>query len=412
MHQRAMRVAVTCAVGLALAGPQLVSAAATFNPTAAVGVEYNSNLFAGAPGPGVAAGSSQADTTWLFTGGANAGFNFGKDDDVGINAVFKRLVYDRFTYLTHNEYSLGGHFAWQLGPVINVELGYTFNRYMAPFADILTTQLVLNTDHLGSVTVHVLLSPEWRLDLSPKYHELDSPLPGYPDFQLQEKSGSVSLNYLGIAQVTAGTYFTYDEGSYSQIVDATRFHETDAGLQALYKVSGFSDFVGQLGYSVRNTGPNAAGSVAATGAFVPENIAGVIGTTTAATYKLFYNRELTPKTGFTVGGYREINSFVAGANAQVNTGGVLGAHWAPDVKLKVSLDFKIERDAFVGNVVAQQNFPSRVDVVSVTNAEVKYTALPWLNARAYMTYSDRNSNYQGASYTGWILGFQVTGRLP
>jgi hypothetical protein len=399
-----MRVAATCAFGMALGGSQLASAATTFVPYATAGAEYDSNVFAGV-------GAPQGEELFHIIGGMAADYQSGQND-VGVNAAITRLIYDHLVGLDNTEYNLGGHLTWHFGPVISTDINYTYNHFMAPFAQTLTTQLEMDTDQLGSVALHVAMTPEWRLDLTPMIHEADLPLPGYQEFHLQEKVGTAALNYLGLGRTTVFVSGTYTDGDYTGIPDATKYQGTDMALGAVYKVTGLSDFNGQVGYTVRDTQLNPAGNVPVVGGAAPLGAAaGLAGTTEAVTYRLYYDRQLTAKTGFSVGAYRAINSYVAGANAEVGTGGELDLRWLPDAKFNVAMVFKVEQDTFVGNVVVQQNFPNRADLQGTTNFQVTYSALAWLSARAYVTYTDRTSNFAQANYVGWILGLELTGKL-
>ena len=72
------------------------------------------------------------------------------------------------------------------------------------------------SDQFGSL--RMLVTPRWRVDLRPTWHDFESPLPAYPEFGFQETGGSVGLNYLGIQKLTAGIRADYVNGSYHHIV--------------------------------------------------------------------------------------------------------------------------------------------------------------------------------------------------
>lgn len=407
--------AVTCSFGIAMAGSQTALAVTTFTPYAGTGVEHSSNVFdvpASQPPFGAFGDNTLGDTIEHLTGGATADFRMGQND-FGLNGEFRHYWYDHFTALSHSEFTLGGHAEWHFGPVFDLYASYNINRYMAPFAQTLATQLEIDTDKTGLVTLRMLMSPQWRLDLTPKEHDQSLPLPGYPDFDLHEKWLSAALNYLGIARTTAGLTADYVKGTYSQIAAATKYDQKSVGLSAIYKVTDLSDFNARLGYTVRDTEPNPAGSLplVAGEPGIAAGFVGAVGRTGETTGMLFYDRQVTAKTGLSFGIFREIDSYVAGANAEVGTGGELEVRWDPDVKFAVELSLRTEEDKFPGAVVTQQNFNNRVDVLHTVQLQVKYFALDWLTMRPYFTYMQRTSNYQLANFSATTVGIELNAKL-
>jgi len=380
----------------------------TFTPFAAVGVEYNTNVFA-VPSylPPFAANGNTALGSAIerYLIGATASFAWERDE-LRLSAQGERFEYNTFSEIDHYESKLDALFNYHLGPVVDGSLEYTQARYMAPFADILTAQLELNTDKAATGIARILITPEWRLDLRPTWHELDTPLPDFPNFGLRETVGEVALNYLGINRLAAGLMVQYGDGSYHDIVAATRYHQTTEQLTANYAVTGLSSFNGQVGFTQRNSSYVNPSEALGTGA----NVAGLaVGRTTAFTGALGFHRELSVKTSVDLGVFREIDSYVAGANSEVATGGTVKIKWDPDVKISVSLSFKYARDAIQGNLVTA-DFVDRTDRPMSGLMDLTWKARPWLTFRPYVEWDKRSSNYDLANYTATIYGIELTAR--
>jgi len=384
-----------------------VLAVTDLSPYAIVGAEHNSNVFSRPSGQPPFAGTGNTelgDTVVRYVVGATADFGWGLDD-LRLNAEGRRLDYNRFNVLNHDEHKLAADLDWHFGSVVETTFDFLQTRIMSALADTLSDQLELQTDRSVSSTVRILVTPQWRVDLQPRWHQLDSPLPLYPDFGLQESAAAASINYLGIAKLTAGLRFEYLDGAYHHILAATNYHQNTEQLTASYAVTGLSSFDGQVGYTQRDSSlrnPADAASVGGPG--------GVSGTTTALTGALGFHRELTVKTSVNLRVFREIDSYVAGANSQIGTGGEASLTWKPDVKFAVSLRYRQMTQNIEGNLQIA-NFINRSDRVHTGALEVSYFATSWLTFRPYVTHDERSSNFAQARYTSTLFGIDLTGRL-
>ena len=404
--RRGHAVRASAAAAACLAGIPCAHAVTTFAPLATAGVVYDSNVFAVpsfAPPFAGSGNTALGDTIEHYVVGATATFGW-ENDDLKLTAQGERFEYHHFDELDHNEYKLDGLFDWNLGPIIDGTLEYTQWRYMAPFADILSTQLELNTDRTALGTARILIAPEWRLSLQPKWHELESPLPDFPDFGLHETYGTATLEYLGVAKLAAGVLVQYGEGTFHDIADATRYHQTSEQLTAHYAVTGLSSFSGQVGFTQRDSSyidPAAATAVPGGGA------AGAAGKTSALTGSLGLHRVLSVKTSVDLIALREVDSFVGGANPEVTTGGEADVKWDPDVKISVTLRYRYTVAKIEGDIVANE-FANRTDHPQVGTLDVFYKATPWLTIRPYLERDQRTSNYALANYTTMIYGIEFT----
>jgi hypothetical protein len=289
---------------------------------------------------------------------------------------------------------------------VDGSLVYEQSHIMESLADTLSEQLELQTDRSATGTARILITPEWRFDVVPSWHELDSPLPLYPQFGLQENAGAVALDYLGISKLVAGLKVKYTDGSFHDILGATRYHQTTSELTADYAVTGLSAFTGELGYTTRTSSLVNPADEAIIG-----TEGGVIGRTDAVTGSLGLRRQLSVKTRVTLTLFREVDSYVAGANSEIGTGADLALTWEPDVKFSVALHYRQETQSIQGGLVIANGFVDRTDHPRIGQLEVKYHITKWLTLRPYYTRDERTSNLAEANYTSNIVGIDLTARF-
>lgn len=384
------------------------SALTDFSPYALVGVEHNTNVFARPSDvpPFASSGNTQlGDTFERYVAGLDAWFAWSREK-LSLEASGERFEYGRFDALDHYEHKLDGRFDWHLGSLLDGVFEYTDSRQMQALADTLSDQLELQNDRSATATVRTLVTPRWRIDVAPKWHELDSPLPQYPNFGLREKGAAGSLNYLGINKLTAGVRVEYTDGSYHQIVAATKYHQTTTQATADYAVTGLSSFTGQLGYTTRSNSlvdPAEAPTGSA-------GLGGVVGNTSALTGLLGFRRQLSVKTSLSLSVFREVDSYVAGANSELGTGGDATLTWDPDVKFSIAAHYRHATQSIKGTL-AIADFQNRTDHSNIADLYVKYHVTRWLTLRPYVSRDQRSSNFKQADYTSVRFGVDLTARL-
>jgi hypothetical protein len=407
------RLGVAAAASWLAAAAQPAVAATTFSPFATLEYEHDSNVFmipSLYPAYTAAGITALGDSILAYEAGLESRLDWGPDS-LTLTAQATRDQYDRFSFLDHTEYRFHGDYLWRLGSIVDGNASYVQTRYMAPFTDTLSTYLLLDTERTGDVAVRVLMTPEWRLDLTPEVHQLDTPVPGFANFGLREKIGIAGLDYLGFGKLTAGVRFTYDSGRYTGIEDATRYDQRAADLTASYRVSGFSSFNASAGYTSRDSELNPAGSVAAPQSGVAvTGYAGTVGTTSSATGSLTYLRQFTGKTSASLTLFRTVNSYTAGANPEIGTGGAVGVSWKADPKFTLGLQYSLVRDQIRGGLIVV-NTSNRTDRTQFARFEVRYAALSWLTIRPYATWQKATSTLTLGNYSATIVGVDVTGRL-
>jgi len=405
-----------------LGSPQLVMADATYKLGATAGVDYNSNLFDIAKGVPLPEGvSTRYDTIQDYSASGEANLT----DPVGsilLQAKATRFDYEHNSYLAHTEETFGGLLRWHPGTVFDLQLQYGYERAMAPFAQTLTTALALDTSQSISAVIGVNLTPVWRLELNPTDHIMDTPLLGlspgpgqpvvnFPNFNLEEKGGSVSLNYLGQAHMTAGLQLSYADGVFSQIAEATKYTQYGIAFLAKYKVNDLSNLTATIGYTSRNTVANPAGSLTGgdLGGLI-ENFVGDVGKTGGLTGNIAYTHTLSPKTTIDLNAFRNLVTYIAGANTMLATGVSADVTWRPDSKFDFTVGGQWEEDDFLGQVIGEP-ISSRVDHAYSAHLRMHYAVFPWLYIGPNITYTERDSNYALAGYSGYDAGVYVSATL-
>jgi hypothetical protein len=399
-----------CIVAICAVRTPPASAVTQWIPIATGGVEYNSNVFSlpGGTVPTTPPGNTQlGDVIGTVLGGINTDSLWG-GDHLQLNLQGERFDYAHFTALSHNEYRLGGNFDWFSGPLLDGTLSFTQARTMTAPADTLSEQLEIQVDKVATATFRLGLTPVWRLDFAPRWHQLESPLPDYPDFGLHEAFAAASLNYLGIAKLTAGARFEYGDGIYHGIVGATRYHQTTAGFTAQYAVTGLSSFNGQVGYTNRNSSFVNPADAAAT---IPVAAGGgTIGTTSTLTGSLGVHRQISVKTSVDFKLFREVDSYVAGANSEIGTGGSISAQWSPDFRFDIAARYSMETEDIQGDL-ATFNVLNRTDHVRSAGLDVRYHATHWLTLRPYFSRDQRSSSLYLANYSMNQVGLDLIAKF-
>ncbi len=381
-------------------------AAVDFNPFATVSIQHNSNVFARAedqPPFSNLGNTALGDTIEQYTAGANAIFAFGRDS-LTLSAQGSKFDFNRFDTLNHYEGKFGGLLLFHLGTGVEGDFNYLQSRQMASLADTLAQQLEIQNEKKASAELKFRLNPRWRFNVAPSWHDFESPLPQYPLFGYTERAGAGQLEYQTTQKFSAGLREEYLKGDFHDIAAATRYHQTNTQLTANYAVTGFSTFDGNVGYSRRqdeliNPGDVNAPAVGGKG----------VGTTSALTGALGYNRRLSSKTSFDLRIFRQVESYVAGANSEISTGAEGGVKWDPDMRFSISMRYRYSTQSIQGALITA-NFFGRVDHTRDALLNVEYRPFFWLTVRPYVIRQDRSSNFHEANFNATVVGIDFTAR--
>lgn len=389
---------------IGLAGSRVAGAVTDLNPSASVDISHSSNIFQLPGKEQLPPGFSYQDTVTRYIVGGTADFDWGPDK-LALNAQGSRVKYTQNGSLNHYESVFGGKFDWFSGPVLSATVDYSQSRTNTPPGNTLSQELLVQTDHIARGTFRFLLTPKWRLDVEPLWHKLDSPLPLYPEFGYNETGVGGALLYTSMARLWSGVRFSYLDGSYHHIVDATRYNQKIVEATSNYSVTRITAFDFRAGYTWRSSSlvnpADADPAVAGNGQF---------GTTSGFTGSIGLTHRVTIKTGINFKVFREVSSFGAGANSDVSTGVEGGVKWDPDFRFTVDGHYRYARETIEG-VQAITGFDGRSDRTNGYGLGVQYHAFKWLNLRSYVERTSRNSNLARAGYNATLVGIIFTVQL-
>lgn len=379
--------------------PAAARAELTTVPYGAAQYEYDSNVFAlssRADARALDGSGRRADEVLRAIAGLETSYQWDRQK-LRAQAEGRRLIYQHFDQLDHNEYLLGAGLDLKLFTSAEGTLDFRQERRQVAYADRQTTQRELERERDASGDFKVLVAPEWRVDAGARTRKLDSPLPLFPGFGLTETYGSLGLDYLGVSKVTAGVLVEYGEGSFRGVPDAASYRQETAEATATYAASGLSAFNAKLGYTrFENIGGN--GGAGGGGAGQSSGFAGSLG----------YTRTVSAKTDLNLQAFRRTESYSAGANAVTDTGFSVGGNWRPTDKLAAAVNYEYVRSSYqiLGSTTGA-TASGRRDHGQATSLSLSYQMLRWLALRTFGEYRARTSNTAFESYNEAIAGAEL-----
>jgi hypothetical protein len=393
--KRVFAVGLTALMTLLVGG--ISQAGSVFLPYASEQYEHNSNIFA-LPNSAAAAVANQGDPT-LGDSDLRTVAGFEEDYLWDRQRLYGTLEgryirYDHFDQLSHTEYLAKVGLDWKLLSVFDGSFLGSQERFMAPFAERDTqTALAINLERhaIGKLNYH--LSPEWRLETSVDYHDLDAPVQGFPDYGLTETTGLVALKYLGISNLTYGISADYIDGKYRNAPLLGTYNQTDINLTMAYAATGLSSFDGSVGHSQRDQGLNQ-------------------GNISAITGELGYKRKFSGKTSIQVTYLRAVNSYIGAGGSELDSTANITLNYQPTFKTGMSFGFQEVWSTFTGQTIPGSDVLGRRDRSPAATFKLNYQATRWLLVQPYVNYQRRTSNDEFFSYSGTIIGIQVLAKKP
>jgi len=371
--------------------PFAVDAKTTFEPFAEVQYEYNSNLFeeSGDREALEQRGTEErSDSAVTGVAGFRSGFEWSRQQ-LQFDAEGRRVEYDRFSSVDHDEHRIAAAYLWRLGSVLDGDIRYTNERRLASFADLDTSLPSLQRERNLEAGANLMVTPKWRVEAGGGRHWLELPLPEYPSFQLVEDKADLALKYVGFASVSAGILVQYVEGEYSGVPDASSFDETTVQFTAEYVRDEQNRVNGSLGYSSRQEDSTGQDTYGLTGS-------------------LGYTRAISGKTSFSAELFRRVSSYSAGANSLTETGVSTGLVWRPSGKTRVEGQYLWTRSVFEQDSISGASAQAgRQDYRSSVRLDVGWDARRWLNLALFGEYRDRHSDQPDQGYNANIVGLRV-----
>ena len=383
-----------------------VPAIGTFVPYGGVQYEYNSNLFAlsssesvqtpttGLPPillPPADTGERRSDQTIRYLAGLETSLQLGQQKLRG-KLEGRRLEFDHFTRLDHDEYLFGGGLDWRLGSIVDGIIEYRQERRMAAFAERDSTALSMELERIARADVGLAFHPDWRAEAGVRARDFDSPLDDVPDFGLKENAINAAIKYLAEDTLTAGVFVEFLEGEFKGTENPAEFEQQTAALTASYLISGFTRVGAEIGYTQRedDTGDDS-------------ELSGVTGA-------LSYHRELSGKTSVDAQVFRRVGSYVGGASSEKQTGAAIGINWSPTAKILVNLAYQ-RGQSELSETQDSSSVPDRDDDLQTASVQIRYSLLPWLSLRPYGLYQERDSSNAPDSFHATTAGIEFLARF-
>ena len=371
---------------LLLVWPGAAFALAKFSPYAFGGATYHSNVFyfSGDDEARVFTGDDRQDDRIVHYGaGLDLAYEWGQQK-LHASGLARQLDFGHFEQLDHDEYAFDLGFAWKLGSAVDGSFDYDQERRMAPFAERNSTELVLETAREGAARFNLAVTPEWRIESGLIASELQSPLPEFPDFALEEETVALAVKYLGAGLAAWGLASEYGQGEFRGVPGGGDFDETKLELTMDYTVPDLTGLSARAGATRRD--------------------AGIGDPRTEFTGALGYYRQLSAKTVFKTGVFRRVESFVGGPTAVLETGAELELNWQASDKTSVFGSYEYAHGEF------QQAFADspgdRIDRTHTVALNLSYKALPWLSIRPNLRHQRRASNVDLESHRASIGGIE------
>jgi hypothetical protein len=384
----------------ALAVVSIFAAAAhgqtTFLPYASTQYEHNNNVFY-LPNSSAAVSNNGdptlGDSDLRTVAGTDLNFLWGRQRFYS-TLEGRYIDYDHFSYLNHSEYLAKAGLDWKLLTAFDGTFLGSIERVMQPFAQRNTqTELAINLDRNVIGKVNFRITPEWRLETSVAYHDLDSPIQDFPEYGLTETTSHVAIKYLGFSNLTYGVSADYLDGEYRNAPTPGTYYQTNLDLTMTYAASGLSSFNGAVGHTQRDQGQGQ-------------------GNISALTGDLGYTRRLTGKTSLHVDLTRAVNSYIGAGGSEIDSTASLQLNYQPTFKTGMTFGYQYTWSKFEAQTVPGSDIVGRKDRLPGATFKLNYQALRWLLIQPYATYQRRSSNEEDFNFSSTIIGIQILAKRP
>ena len=367
-----------------------------FLPYASEQYEHNSNVFALPNSSAAVAASGDptlGDSDLRTVAGFEEDYLWNRQRLYG-TLEGRYIEYDHFGYLSHYEYLAKVGLDWKLFSALDGTFLGSQERLMAPFANRDTqTQLAIDLDRHAIGKLNFRISPEWRLETSVDYHNLDAPVQDFPDYGLTETTSHAAVKYLGFSNLTYGISTDYIDGRYRNAPVIGTYNQTDVDLTMTYAASGLSTFNGAVGHTQRDQGLNQ-------------------GNISAVTGQLGYTRRFSGKTSIHVDYTRAVNSYIGAGGSELDSTVNATLNYQPTYKTGLVFGFQEIWSDFIGQTIPGSDVLGRRDRSPAASFKLNYQVLRWLLIQPYASYQRRSSSNEIFSYSGTIIGIQILAKKP
>lgn len=382
-----------------------------FVTSAGAAYEHNSNIFlipAASLTPAPYFGTQHASPTETYTGDLISTYQW-SEQKLGIELQGRKLNFDNFSDLNHDEYKIRGDLDLASGSTVEAKIGAVRERHQVPFTEVVTSQLLLETESRGKAGLVIPIYSRWRLEADAAIKQDDSPRPGSPDLRLNESSGKLGVKYNEHGDVFLGLTSEYLKGHFSGVGTGIAnvapgsevdYHQLQTAIVAERKTSKTDSMHAEVGYTTRSQNPDT-------------------GTLHLVTGDLSYLREITGKTAIDLGVSREANVYITSTGAVIDNTAHAGVQWHATGKATVKILQRWVRSKYpdwYGAIATPTSTTlysgERDDTARETRFEIEFAPIPQIIIRPYVRLDDRDSNFVEFRYNATVYGIEIRGQVP
>ncbi|HEX5757528.1 MAG TPA: hypothetical protein VFY12_14415 [Arenimonas sp.] len=381
---------LTLAVAIELCWSPAASAQVQVSPYVATQIEYDSNIF-DLPERSESGNTAIGDLVLKGLVGTEFEWTLGQQR-LHAKLEQRRIEYQHLTELDHSESLFDLGLDWRRGSLLDGTLRYRRERRMAAFTDRIITDLAIETEREAGASVNLAVSPRWRLESAFESRQLRSPLPEFPQFQLEEDTSQLGVRYQVDDVVAAGIVFETIHGEYSGQINAPSFEQSSVSLVAARTVPGLMQIDATLGYTRRKDDDSTgAGQSVVTGS-------------------LGYQRELSGKTSLRLNAFRRLRSNTAGTDGVEEFGLDATLRWQLTQKSALDATYQWTNSDY-GNNGPFESGAARRDQMHQFKLTGTWHARPWLALRPFVGYQQRTANQPLFRFSGYTVGFAIALRI-
>ena len=338
-----------------------VIAADVFKPYVSASVARDSNLFRSSKD---SVSGDTPDTISRIEAGMQVNYPISRQH-LSLKASVNRNQYQRYEFLNYDGNDVQAVWNWQMGNLLQGDLGYTRNQTLASFTDTQVNGRDVRTQQSAFANANYRPHPDWRLHGGGRWYALESESSINQLLKREEVSGVVGVDYISNANNSVGIQGYFMEARFpdSEAVSPSSFDngysQVEISSVANWAVSGNSRLRGRLGYTQsRYNQLSSRDSNNMTGRFT-------------------YDWSITGKTMLSGAVWREIGTVTDTTSTfSLTKGSSLDVSWVPTSKISVrggvayrSSDFQSE-SGFVLGVVDK-----RKDDIRTASAALGYSPL-------------------------------------
>lgn len=388
-------------LGVGVATPAL--AVLEINPYLSAGVMHDDNVLRladAAEAEELRGDSRRGDTVTTYTVGVGADYSRGQQKLV-LGAAANRTEYDRFRELDYEGHDLSGKLDWSIGSGISGDLSVLDSRAQESFSsrdrDLDARGFRDTTKWAGQARMRVLTQYEIRPGLETR--RVRHTLPSSLQQDLDEDTVRLGLRYVGSGAGDIGIEVQRDDGGYRRRIAGEGIVESYEQVTLQFVGRWTPSPITTLSFGIGSSRRDNEG-------IDTRDTSGLVG-------NLGISRQLSVKTSIHTGLHRTLSSSeLQGESTVVSTGWNLGTLWTPVDRVRVAVDYLLQRDRFEDSQTLDGVADDREDDYQSLRLSVDYSLFPWMVVKPYYRWEDRDSPLPRERYDAYQVGLELKLQLP